>query len=621
MMDRDIALSAYLDGELAPAERRTVEDWLAQEPAYRAELAALERTRTMVLASADQSQMHGRLMEAISGWERGHRRRRIVPALVAAAAVLLVALGLSLYLYSPGQPEPVEPGQLPAVAVDQAPHKEPPLETAEQPEVPVTDEPEAEAVMAETTLPLELVGIVRGARPMAIITVGEGAEKKQNTYAVGDTVMDGVVLHDIEANRVVLQTEGKLETLSLGGKAEKSEFPDLRGLWDFNAKQGDSIEAMENLMFKQESTTFTIYDQRGNLMGKGEFSGHEATVGLGPEVAPLRLEGEFDADWNRLTLEFASSGPDEPIADDLEGMSLEFVRVSADTAKERGDYAITLSERKKEAEAIAAALSAHAKANQGKFPGELQGLFPRYATDKKLLEETDERTFEYHPQHSMPLFFASDEVRAPSLRDMDESLPYPERLMALERALVAADYRQGLFPVTVLEVDYTEPAMTFLVDTLCRVKLKPQDEANKRGSAAVRASCQNNLKQWGLVIKMFEIENHGYTPPGICSVYPEYLSDPSILTSPKDPAGTDSYLYILPATHLEDYCNQMAPAEDYPLEVARGISQSQVPIMLNKTNFPEGGRNVLFADGHVEYVRTSSEQWKNGVEPYIKAMR
>ncbi|MBI2422982.1 MAG: prepilin-type N-terminal cleavage/methylation domain-containing protein [Candidatus Hydrogenedentes bacterium] len=82
--------------------------------------------------------------------------------------------------------------------------------------------------------------------------------------------------------------------------------------------------------------------------------------------------------------------------------------------------------------------------------------------------------------------------------------------------------------------------------------------------AARRASCQNNLKQWGLVYKMYADEHSGYFPPmqlGIVplldcdanppaptgyntaamspfarvdAVYPEYLSDPRALICPSN---------------------------------------------------------------------------------------
>jgi prepilin-type N-terminal cleavage/methylation domain-containing protein/prepilin-type processing-associated H-X9-DG protein len=70
--------------------------------------------------------------------------------------------------------------------------------------------------------------------------------------------------------------------------------------------------------------------------------------------------------------------------------------------------------------------------------------------------------------------------------------------------------------------------------------------------AARRASCQNNLKQWGLIFKMYSGESKGqaFPPlqaevigqdqfiavgPMVNAIYPEYLTDPSIVLCPSDP--------------------------------------------------------------------------------------
>ncbi len=71
--------------------------------------------------------------------------------------------------------------------------------------------------------------------------------------------------------------------------------------------------------------------------------------------------------------------------------------------------------------------------------------------------------------------------------------------------------------------------------------------------AARRSSCQNNLKQWGVVFKMYSNEAKGerfpplqtYNPlrpnraeiaagPQVSSLYPEYLTDPYIIICPSD---------------------------------------------------------------------------------------
>ncbi|MCP4645421.1 MAG: DUF1559 domain-containing protein [bacterium] len=71
--------------------------------------------------------------------------------------------------------------------------------------------------------------------------------------------------------------------------------------------------------------------------------------------------------------------------------------------------------------------------------------------------------------------------------------------------------------------------------------------------AARRASCQNNLKQMGIMLKMYANESkgemyprlHAFAPaasdlaaaPFIPSIYPEYMTDPAVLVCPSDPGG------------------------------------------------------------------------------------
>ncbi len=74
--------------------------------------------------------------------------------------------------------------------------------------------------------------------------------------------------------------------------------------------------------------------------------------------------------------------------------------------------------------------------------------------------------------------------------------------------------------------------------------------------AARRSSCQNNLKQWGIILKMYSNEAKGNMPgiqviedrtpwgggvsvaiaagPAINAIYPEYLTDPMIIECPSD---------------------------------------------------------------------------------------
>jgi len=80
--------------------------------------------------------------------------------------------------------------------------------------------------------------------------------------------------------------------------------------------------------------------------------------------------------------------------------------------------------------------------------------------------------------------------------------------------------------------------------------------------SARRASCQNNLKQWGIIFKMYANEAKGeqfpsmqleYYPPGssdqylatgpnVNAVYPEYCTDPAIFVCPSDPDDAEASL-------------------------------------------------------------------------------
>ena len=196
--------------------------------------------------------------------------------------------------------------------------------------------------------------------------------------------------------------------------------------------------------------------------------------------------------------------------------------------------------------------------------------------------------------------------------------------------------------------------------------------------AARRSSCQNNLKQMGLVYKMFANESKGQVFPHLSAtpgqlmsakdeIYPEYLSEAFILVCPSDtemPArmaepdtlvDDESYFYLGYAVESDDdvaalcrvYKDSMAQGKplDGDLKVpdalktttgsvlyrlregverfiitdtnnpaAAAIVQSQIPVLIERpeNHVPSGG-NVLFLDGHVEFIRYPS-QWPMTVQ-------
>ena len=113
--------------------------------------------------------------------------------------------------------------------------------------------------------------------------------------------------------------------------------------------------------------------------------------------------------------------------------------------------------------------------------------------------------------------------------------------------------------------------------------------------SARRASCQNNLKQMGIVLKMYANEARGERFPtldyydcdgtlhasfvlNVVQIYPEYLSDPAVTLCPSDPDGTDPASVYTEADNLAQYWNGSGfgatagvPNEEfYPCEVNSG---------------------------------------------------
>ncbi len=97
--------------------------------------------------------------------------------------------------------------------------------------------------------------------------------------------------------------------------------------------------------------------------------------------------------------------------------------------------------------------------------------------------------------------------------------------------------------------------------------------------AARRASCQNNLKQWGLVFKMYAGESAGNKYPRawhyhnleVRTLYPEYLTDINIAFCPSGVTGTDNAAVlerIQNGTAITIAYDERPYVEDDPLSVA-----------------------------------------------------
>jgi prepilin-type N-terminal cleavage/methylation domain-containing protein/prepilin-type processing-associated H-X9-DG protein len=119
--------------------------------------------------------------------------------------------------------------------------------------------------------------------------------------------------------------------------------------------------------------------------------------------------------------------------------------------------------------------------------------------------------------------------------------------------------------------------------------------------AARRASCQNNLKQWGLVLKMYMSESKGEEAPGKSRLvpamysyaadidstvlYPEYWTDPKLARCPSD-SGGDYYGTQYGVEY--DFAAQIAriAASNAPTEEKRACLDSKLSMSISYFYFP-----------------------------------
>jgi len=132
--------------------------------------------------------------------------------------------------------------------------------------------------------------------------------------------------------------------------------------------------------------------------------------------------------------------------------------------------------------------------------------------------------------------------------------------------------------------------------------------------AARRASCANNLKQFGVIFKMYANEHNGCFPPrnGLRSqdiawdtVYPEYMTDPAIILCPSDTQASGDIIDTIHEICRDHGCY-------YPLDhryageyVMSDVSYWYLGYVLTSLADDDEGLVVL-PDGTVDYASTNS---------------
>lgn len=132
--------------------------------------------------------------------------------------------------------------------------------------------------------------------------------------------------------------------------------------------------------------------------------------------------------------------------------------------------------------------------------------------------------------------------------------------------------------------------------------------------AARRSSCQNNLKQWGLVFKMYANEARGGNWPemltlspgtrdellgvDVRAVYPEYLTDPNVMACPSD-SGADVSVWGRSVRDLKE------GAEEIKALMASG--QANANCMVAHLSFP---RSYVYFGWTANHGSSARIAWK-----------
>lgn len=447
-----------------------------------------------------------------------------------------------------------------------------------------------------------------GTQPVAQLqeTAREGDASGVESVALSATGVPATT-NAQDAAQEVASTEGEQPFAGLWRACESTG--QLRGNF---GPGGDFI------VVAQTGENLSIYGS-GRVIGAGE----ELAAGeIHGDVVEVRIPGELGESVLSGTLTDSDAVVLSGVVNN--GHTVVPLEITLTRLNEREAAEVEIwGRRQLEMRALASALSAYFKDHDHKYPEVLEQLNDGYLENPQWAISSGSRRITYTPY-------------GPS--DVDTS-GYPPELSAAQRLLRKEEDALRAWPdfpapMPRLRIDYAAPPMVLQFvstnpDAVFRSdedsRLRCPEVADNRvadGDApSLIASCQNNMKQLGLVMKMFsnEAPEERY-PPGWAVVYPEYLTDLKVLTCPsldeeEGPNKTISYELLFPAANEAEL--QAFAAEWGLIETTdRGQFQSTLPTAIEVHDCADGkSRNVLFMDGHVQ--KYGAARWEAEIAPFL----
>jgi prepilin-type processing-associated H-X9-DG protein len=281
-----------------------------------------------------------------------------------------------------------------------------------------------------------------------------------------------------------------------------------------------------------------------------------------------------------------------------------------------------MAQRIHEMEILATALKAFQSTNDSTYPEELSALNDGYLELPQLTMSGGSRIIEYHPDGP-----------AVSVPVRSESMPEREFLFQWEEEVRAAWPEFPGIPPMVL-IRYSAPPMVLQFsdadphtvervdpDNRLRCSSSPPPLLSPEIHAKLIDSCQNNMKQLGLVMRMYSNDSRERrNPAGWTMLYPEYIRALDILTCPslfEGHAGhTLSYDLLFPTMNEAEL---VILAEEMGLDTGDiKALKHKVPAIIENHPCADGkSRNVVFWDGHAERIEESD--WARVVAPFVSA--